>query len=257
MNVESGMAGRLVNKRIIVTGGASGIGLSIALRIRHEGGCVGLIDRDSGSLGKAIEQLGGESKTVTGRVGDLLDTSVPASAIEALTDHLGGLDGIVCVAGVFHSSPVLDYDIADWNRIIGINLTGAFLCAQAAGRLMRAAGTGGSIVMISSSLAVLGSRERAAYVASKAGILGVAKTLALELGDLNIRCNSIAPGLVETPLATSNIERSYLDAWGSRTALGRIGKPEDIAPTACFLLSDESGWITGQTIHVDGGFVFR
>jgi NAD(P)-dependent dehydrogenase (short-subunit alcohol dehydrogenase family) len=246
-------SGRLQGRRIVVTGGASGIGREIASLARAEGARVGLFDRDKNALHKVVQDLGGESSDVTFAVGDVLDPSSPHRVIAVLSERLGGLDGIVCAAGVVKGAPALDFTIDDWNMVIGINLTGTFLCAQAAARQMTKAGSGGSIVMFSSGLAVSGQVSGVAYVASKAGVIGVCRSLALEFGPNGIRCNNIAPGVVETPMIEGHLSDTFREAWASRNPLGRIGRPGDIAPAACFLLSDDARWITGQTLHINGG----
>jgi NAD(P)-dependent dehydrogenase (short-subunit alcohol dehydrogenase family) len=248
---------RLAGKRVVVTGAASGIGRGISLQAKGEGARIGLIDRDEAMLKELQQSLGGPSPDVMIAVGDLSHGSEPARLINAAASHIGGIDGIVCAAGITRTSLAVDYTLADWNDVIAVNLTGAFLCAQAAARLMSQAGKGGSIVTISSSLAFTGQYSGVAYAASKAGIVAATKTLALELGAAKIRCNGIAPGVVDTPLVQRTLKPEYLAAWGARTPLGRVGQPEDLAPTACFLLSDESRWITGQTLHVNGGFIMH
>lgn len=246
---------RLAGKRIIVTGAASGIGREIASFVLAEGASIGLLDRDEAMLRETVQVLGGVSSRVVFSTGDVLDVAIPAREIDRLCNELGGLDGIVCAAGTTRKAPVVDYSLADWNEVIGINLTGTFLCAQAAARQMLKGGQGGSIVIISSGLAVSGQIGGVAYVASKAGIIGMTKTFALELGPQGIRCNNIAPGVVSTPLVERMISKASQDAWASRNPLGRIGRPDDISPAACFLLSDEAQWITGQTMHINGGNV--
>jgi 3-oxoacyl-[acyl-carrier protein] reductase len=245
---------RLAGKRVIVTGAASGIGRGICERSSREGARLGLIDRDQTKLEELQRALGRASVDIVTGIGDVADPLQPMRLVEAAASHLGGIDGIVCAAGITRTALAVDHLLADWNDVIAINLTGAFLCAQAAARLMSKSG-GGSIVTITSSLAFTGQFSGIAYAASKAGVVAATKTLALELGSAGIRCNGISPGVVDTPLVRNVLPPDYIAAWGGRSPLGRIGQPEDIAPAACFLLSDESRWITGQTIHVNGGLI--
>ena len=244
---------RLNGKSIIVTGAASGIGRGIALRAYNEGARVALLDRNGPLLDTVVEELNGLSDKVMVAECDLIDAKKAANTIAQVTSRLDGLDGIVCSAGITKRSNALDCSLGDWNEIIAINLTGTFACAQAAAQLMYDAGRKGSIVTISSTLALTGQPSGIAYAASKAGVIAATKSMAIDLGKAGIRCNSIAPGIVDTPLARGAMTAEYVAASGERTALRRVAQPDDIAPAACFLLSDEAGWITGQTIHVNGG----
>ncbi|MDF2115955.1 SDR family NAD(P)-dependent oxidoreductase [Roseiarcaceae bacterium H3SJ34-1] len=246
---------RLDGKRIIITGGAGGIGRMIAATALAEGASIGLMDRDQSSLEAAVKELGALASKVFTATVDVLDPDNVQASTSELVGKLGGLDGIVCAAGVVRNAPFTEYPLEAWNMVIGINLTGSFLCAQAAVRAMRQSG-GGSIVLISSGLAISGQPGGVAYVASKAGIQGLTRTLALELGPEGIRCNNLAPGVVETPMIEGFLPDSFKEQWAKRNPLGRIGRPDDIAPAACFFLSEESKWITGQTMHISGGNLF-
>jgi 3-oxoacyl-[acyl-carrier protein] reductase len=251
---SSEIAGRLQGKRVIVTGAASGIGREIATLARREGARIGLLDRNQAMLHETMRDLG-EGPDVVAEICDVLDPAAPDRAIDSLSRQLGGLDGIVCAAGITRTSPVLTLSLADWNEIVGVNLTGAFLCARAAARTISAAGNAGSLVLFASGLATSGQAGGVAYVAAKAGVLGLSRNLAVELGPLGIRCNAIAPGVVATPMVDQALPVEFQAAWAKRNPLGRIGRPDDIAPAACFLLSDESKWITGQSLHINGGNV--
>jgi len=246
---------RLDGKRIIITGGAGGIGRMIARTALAEGASVGLMDRDQRSLDAAVKELGAAASRMFTATVDVLDPDNVQASTSELAGKLGGLDGIVCAAGVVRNAPFTEYPLDAWNMVIGINLTGSFLCAQAAVRVMKQSG-GGSIVLISSGLAVSGQPGGVAYVASKAGIQGLTRTLALELGPDGIRCNNLAPGVVETPMIEGFLPDAFKEQWAKRNPLGRIGRPDDIAPAACFFLSEESKWITGQTLHISGGNLF-
>jgi 3-oxoacyl-[acyl-carrier protein] reductase len=165
----------------------------------------------------------------------------------------GVLDGIVSAAGIAPGTDPLDITEEMWHQVVAINLTGTFFAVQAAARVMAAQGHGGSIVTISSGVAATGAAQLAHYAASKAGVVGLTKSLALALAKDQIRVNCVAPGGVNTPLYWSRPWRGTTPPPSVAIPLGRLGEPGDLANCICFLLSDLSSWITGQTIHVNGG----
>jgi 3-oxoacyl-[acyl-carrier protein] reductase len=173
----------------------------------------------------------------------------------ALGNETSNLWGAVCAAGIALTRPALEMSLAEWDQTLNVNLTGIFSVARAAAQAMVALGAGGSIVTVSGSNAVTGHAGLAHYTASKAGVIALTKSLALELGQYHIRVNSVSPGAVSTPLYWSRITREQSRDLVAKYPLARIGKPEDIANCIGFLLSDLSPWITGQTIHVNGGMV--
>jgi 3-oxoacyl-[acyl-carrier protein] reductase len=170
-------------------------------------------------------------------------------------EKYGRLDGAVCGAGVSGDVPVMDMTLQEWQRVIDINLTGVFLSTQAMARAMIQTGNGGSLVTITSDLAIRGRPTAAHYVAAKAGVIGLTKSFALALAADHIRVNTLAPGITDTPLARAGRTQEQMDERARAVPFGRIGQPEEIGDVICFLLSDASRWMTGQTVYVNGGMV--
>lgn len=225
---------RFSGKTIVVTGAASGLGLAIAKAARDEGAAIVALDR-------------GPSPFDNARVCDVSDEEQVARAIA----NLGRVDGLVTSAGIARRARVDETEMADYDAVMAVNVRGAFLASKYALPLMRA--YGGSVVHLSSGVATTGTRNRAAYSASKGAIVSLTRNMALDYAQDKVRVNCLCPGFVNTPLlATISPERR-----AKLTALhplGRMGEPEDIAHMALFLLSDQASWITGQAIAVDGGF---
>lgn len=240
----------------LVTGTDSiGIGRAIALRLAHAGMDVALHwYRDRARA----EQLAAEIRAAGRRAvlvhADLGDAAASRQAVHAAHAALGGLPVVVCNAGMIQRKPLLEITDADWDRVHAVNLHGTFAVAQEAARLMVQAGQGGRIVMISSVNQAHANPDIAHYVASKGGIMMLARAMALELAGHDITVNLVAPGTIET-----DINRQALadPAFRSRKLAGvplrRAGTPEDIAGAVLYLASTEAGYVTGSTITVDGG----
>jgi len=241
----------------IVTGGGSGIGRAISLRLAADGFAVAVLDLDAG----AAEKVAGEAVEAGHRaiaVGDV-DVSNRA-AVEAAVAHIREALGPVLVlvnnAGVSYFGPFLKIDDAQWDKVQAVNVNGPFYCCQAVLPHMVEAGWG-RIVNISSSSAQGGQPLMTHYVASKAGIIGFTKALALELGPLGITVNTIPPGFIDTPMLRASEAKGLLgeglEHHAKLTPVRRAGRPEDIAATCAFLVSEEASYITGQVIGVNGG----
>ena len=233
-----------MSKVAIVTGGASGIGLAIAERLVKDGLTVAVFDPNVTSVGALSVPV------------DVSDQTQVRDAVTRVTEELGPPTVLVNNAGVDGFSAFLDIDLDTWNRTLAVNLTGTFHCCQAVIPHMVAVGWG-RIVNISSSSAQGGQQRMAHYVSSKAGVIGLTKSLALEFGPAGITVNTIPPGFIDTPMLRDAEKRGLLgpgvDAAIATTPVRRAGLPEDIANACAFLVSDEAGYITGQVIGVNGG----
>jgi NAD(P)-dependent dehydrogenase (short-subunit alcohol dehydrogenase family) len=234
-----------------VTGGASGIGAATARMLAASGAAVAVLDRDlagAQAVAADIEASGGRALALA------LDASQRAD-VEAALAHVvatwGRLDILVANAGVTRPARTPDVDEALWNAVIGVNLSGVFWACQAAFGYMREAGYGR--ILITASVSARGSSGNASYAATKAGVVGMARSLAMEFGRYGITVNAVGPGLTETPM-TAGTRPEVKDLWIRKTPVGRLGQPEEIARVFLFLASPASGYITGQLIYVDGGY---
>lgn len=248
------MQSELEGRRALVTGAQQGIGRATAVALASAGADVAVNWLDNKA---AAEAIGAEVRAL-GRRAVLIQGSVAASGevarmVEEADAALGGLDVLVNNAGVFPRSPFLDLSEAEWDHVHTVNLKGSFLVAQAVARRMVAAGRKGAIVNLSSS-SVRGHVLGVHYAASKAGVIGLTRAMALALAPHGIRVNAIAPGLTDTAQPRYGHSEAELEELGRQIPLGgRMARPEEIARVAVFLAAEESGWITGQTIHVNGG----
>ena len=238
-------------KVALVTGAARGIGLATARRFLADGWRVALLDIDGDTLGRTHAALpAGETIAICA---DVADAAGVAAAVARVAKEFGRLDALVNNAGIAIFKPILDVTYEDWSRVLAVNLTGPFLCVQAAAPLMRDSG-GGAIVNITSISGLRASTLRAAYGTSKAGLAHLTQQQAIELASLGIRVNAVAPGPVDTAMAkavhTPEIRAAYHDA----IPLNRYGLEQELAEAIFFLCSDRASYITGQTIAVDGGF---
>ena len=243
----------LSGKSAIVTGSASGIGREIALTLAASGASVTVADVNlSGAEAVAAEirESGGGATAV--RV-DVTNSEQVDAAVEAAVAAHGSLDILVNVAGFGFNSPIVDMLEEDWDRVLGVNLKGQFLCARAAARRMIAQGTGGRIVNIASTAANNARYAGGAYCAAKAGVVQLTKVLALELGEHGITVNAVGPGFTETP-ATVESSDEYRSNFLAQVPAGRSGRTSDIANAVLFLVSPSAEFVSGQAIYVDGGY---
>jgi len=239
------------SKVAVVTGAASGIGRAIAERMANSGWRVVLADIDERTAHEAADALGESGGTSLAHHVDVTDRGSVASAIDKAVTAFGQLDVLVSNAGIMDRAPFLEMTENFWHHVIDTNLTGAFLCGQAAARQMIAQGTGGRIVNVSSNSGIFGGRGRGAYGASKAGLINLTQTMAIELAEHRILVNAVAPG----PTKTS--EKQPDEPWPSvkaRMPLARWGRPEEIAAVAMFLASDDCSFTTGHVWCADGGY---
>jgi meso-butanediol dehydrogenase / (S,S)-butanediol dehydrogenase / diacetyl reductase len=236
----------------IVTGAARGIGLAIAETFLAAGYRAALLDVDAARLAQTAEGLREPSNAIT-LVCDVSDPAEVQASVDRTAAHFGRIDVLVNNAGVAIFKPALETTFADWSRVLATNLNGPFLCTQACAPVMLRTG-GGSVVNIASISGVRASTLRIAYGTSKAALMHLTKQQAVELGNLGIRVNAVAPGPVETEMAaqvhSADIRTSYRDA----IPLARYGTVQEIADAVFFLCSDAASYINGQVLAVDGGF---
>jgi len=249
----TGTAGRFAGKAFVVTGAARGIGEAVARRLAGEGAAIAATDIDAGSLAALEASLRAEGRVVFARAFDSRDSSATDRFVADAAGHLGRLDGAVPCAGIARAAPADEMDDAAWSDVLDINLTGVFFTCRAVGRLLLAQGSG-AIVTIASITAKGGQPGRANYAASKWGLVGLTKTLAVEWAHRGVRVNAVAPNGVDTPMIRDGIPAQFLaDVMLDRTPLGRLARPEEIAAAIAFLLSDEAAYINGAVLEVDGG----
>jgi NAD(P)-dependent dehydrogenase (short-subunit alcohol dehydrogenase family) len=240
----------------IVTGGGSGIGLAIGERLASEGSAVAIFDRDGSSAEAAAAKIVASGGTALGLTVDVTRRSEIDTGVADVRARLGPPTILVNNAGLQGFDPFLSIDADQWDRIIAVNLGGTFNCCQAVVPDMIEAGWG-RIVNISSSSAQGGQPLMTHYVASKAGVIGFTKALALELGPKGITVNTIPPGFIDTPMLRASERQGFLgkgvEHIASQVPVRRAGRPEDIAAACAFLVRDEAGYITGQVVGVNGG----
>jgi NAD(P)-dependent dehydrogenase (short-subunit alcohol dehydrogenase family) len=239
----------------VITGAASGMGLAIARRLAAAGHRGGLLDLDGDAAERAAEELRGTGAQALGLAVDVADRAAVDGALASVRAELGPVEILVTSAGVDEFSSFTDITAAQWDRMLAVNLTGVFHCVQAAVPDMLSAGWG-RIVTISSSSAQSGARRMAHYVASKGGVIGLTKALAVELGPHGITVNTIPPGSVETPMtrraqASGNLPST--EVFEKMIPVRRAGTPDDIAAACAFLCSEDAGYVTGQQINLNGG----
>jgi NAD(P)-dependent dehydrogenase (short-subunit alcohol dehydrogenase family) len=245
---------RMRDRRVVITGGSSGIGLETARLFLAEGACVALLDLDGGEAGAS--SLG---KGAFGITCDVTDEASVQKAVEAAGQALGGVDGLVNSAGVSLWRPLAETSYEDWRRVHSIDLDGPFLVTRAALPLLRAAG-GGTIVNLASGAGMRPLPNLGAYCSAKAGLVMLSRALALEFAGENIRVNAVAPGPIHTPMLERTLTRvpdreAKMQEFLARVGMRRLGTAEEVAKAILFLSCAESSFTTGGVIEVDGGRV--
>jgi 3-oxoacyl-[acyl-carrier protein] reductase len=244
---------RLAGKVALVTGAQQGIGRALAIAVAREGADVAVNFLDDAAAAERVAQevraLGRRAVVVQADVARRPDVE---AMVTTVVKELGPPDVLMNNAGVFPRSPFLELDEREWDHVLGVNLKGSFLCAQAAARAMVAAGRGGAIVNLASS-AVRGDPRGVHYSASKAGVVGMTRAMALALAPHRVRVNAIAPGTTDTAQPRYGNTEAELAERARQIPLGRMAQPEEIARVAVFLASDDAVFITGEVIHANGG----
>src|ERR671933_1413436 len=249
--------GRLDGGVAFLTGAGRGIGAATAVRLASDGAAVAVTDMDSGPAEETADQIRSAGGRAIAIPVDVTNREQVEAAAARTAQELGRLDILVALAGVTRDNLLFRMTDEDWDGVINTHLRGSFLAARAAQKHM-VERRYGKMVFISSTSA-LGNRGQANYATAKAGLQGLTRTLALELGPYNVNVNAVAPGFIDTRMTRAVAERlgvefaTWRDEIAAQTALRRMGQPEDVANVIAFLVSDEAGYVSGQTIYVAGG----
>ncbi len=246
----------LTGRSVLVTGGAQGLGRAMAEGLADFGASILIVDKNLGLARQTAAEIGKRGVRCLAVGGDVTSPADAADAVDVAVREFGRLDVLLNNAGIVRNVPAEDMSLEDWGDVISVNLTGVFICAQAAGRQMIRQG-GGNIVNVASmsGLIVNNPQPQVAYNASKAGVIMVTKSLAAEWAKHGIRVNAIAPGYMRTALTAPFFERpETYQNWVVPTPLKRAGEPADLAGAVVYLASDASSFVTGHVLVVDGGY---
>ncbi|HYB74268.1 MAG TPA: 3-oxoacyl-[acyl-carrier-protein] reductase [Candidatus Sulfotelmatobacter sp.] len=235
----------------LVTGGSRGIGHAAAALLARGGARVAVCARTQADAEAAAQALRDEGQEAMGLSADVADAAQAEAAVRACTERFGRLDILVNNAGIRHDGLVLRMRDAEWDRVLAVNLTGAFHCIRAALRGM-VRQRAGRIINVTSVVAARGNAGQANYVSAKAGLIGLTKAVALEVASRGISVNAVAPGFIETAM-TADLGDEARRTYMAQIPAGRFGRPEEVAWAIGFLASEAAGYITGQVLHVNGG----
>ena len=249
---RTGGQGRLAGRRCVVTGAARGIGEAIAATFRAQGASVALLDVDP-----AVKDVSDRLGAAGVELADLADPAATAAAMESLLAAMGGIDVLVNNAGILRLTPLLDITVEEWDEVQRVNTRSMLVTTQVAARAMIAAGQGGRIVNLASMAAKVVAPKLAHYSASKAAVVSLTQTTAVELGEYGITANCICPGFVLTDMGADTRTDEMVASWKAMSPLGRLAERSDVAAMALFLASDDGDYCTGQAMNVAGGMVMH
>ncbi len=245
---------RLQNKVALITGAGNGIGKQTALTFSREGAKVVVADINEDAGRKVVDEILQSGGSAAFELVNVAETKDVVRMVENSVKTYGKIDILVNNAGIVADARLVKMDLEQWQRVIDINLKGVFLCGQAVAKVMETNESGGVILNASSVVGLYGNFGQSNYVAAKAGVIGMTKTWARELGKKGIRVNAVAPGFIATDILQS-IPEKVINMMVEKTPLGRMGKPQDIANAYLFLATDEASFITGAVLSVDGGII--
>ncbi len=245
----------LKDKVAVITGGANGLGKATAILFSEHGAKVVIVDINQEAGDQVVVEITGKGGIACFEKTDISNSAEVNKMMEKVVAKHGGIDILINNAGILADAQLVKMTEEDWDRVIDINLKGIFLCGQATAKVMIEKGNGGVIINTSSVVGIYGNFGQSNYVASKAGVIGLTKTWARELGKYNIRVNAVAPGFIETDIIKDMPEK-IINYMKEKVYLKKMGEPEDIANAFLFLASDMGKYVNGTVLSVDGGVVF-